>query len=192
MTGRTHDLAGFAALSYIVAVNPPHEISLATAIVALGANFIGALAPDIDQPTADLWNRLPAGGVIGRVITPVLGGHRLISHSFIGIAIFGFVLKVFLSAAHTVLLVDMDIVWWAFMIGFISHLIIDMFSKEGVPWLFPLPLYFGIPPLKVLRMKTGGMIEKSIIFPLLMVITSIIYFKYYGTFLTILKTSLKW
>lgn len=74
MTGRTHDLAAFSALSYIVATTPPERISLATTVVALSANFIGGLTPDIDQPTADLWHRLPLGSIFGKLLSPLLGG----------------------------------------------------------------------------------------------------------------------
>ena len=49
--------------------------------------------------------------------------------------------------------------------GFVSHLIMDTFTKEGVPWLFPIPIRFGIPPFSFLRLKTGGMLEKTFVFP---------------------------
>jgi inner membrane protein len=162
-------------------------MSLATALVALSANFIGGLAPDIDQPTADLWNRIPAGSIIGRILCPILGGHRFISHSLLGIAFFGIILHYALQLAHSVLLVDMNIVWWAFMIGFVSHLLMDTITREGVPWLFPIPIHIGIPPFKFMRIKTGGMIEKSIIFPGLILANGYIYYHNYGHVLTFLR-----
>ncbi len=187
MTGRTHDLAAFAALSYVVATQDIPQMTLATGIVALSANLIGGLAPDVDQPTAALWNRLPVGNIIGRVVHPLLGGHRFISHSILGIILFGIVLKFFLQAISSVLIVDMNVVWWAFMIGYVSHLIMDTLTRDGVPWLFPIPVRFGIPPLKALRLKTGGMMEKTIIFPGLMILTGYMYYVNYGRFLDILK-----
>ena len=45
----------------------------------------------------------------------------------------------------------------------------DSFTKEGVPWLLPIPIKFGFPPLRRLRITTGKGIEKFIIFPLLIV-----------------------
>src|SRR5690349_3967618 len=145
MTGRTHDLAAFTALNLVIATQPLPEMTLATAIVAFGANVIGALTPDIDQPTAELWNRLPAGSIIGRILSPILGGHRFISHSIVGVVAFGIGLKYLLAVIGQVLLVDMNIVWWSFMIGFISHLLMDTITREGVPWLFPLPWKIGFP-----------------------------------------------
>lgn len=81
----------------------------------------------------------------------------------------------------------MNIVWWAFMIGFVSHLLMDTITREGVPWLFPIPIHIGIPPFKFMRIKTGGMIEKSIIFPGLILANGYIYYHNYGHVLTFLR-----
>jgi inner membrane protein len=187
MTGRTHDLAAFTALSFIIATQPLSQMSLATGIVALSANMIGGLAPDIDQPTADLWRRIPLGTIAGKVLSPLLGGHRFISHSVAGIFLFGFLSRWSLDQMSHVLLVNMNIVWFCFMVGFLSHLVMDTFTKEGVPWLFPIPVRLGIPPFKFLRIKTGGLIEKSIIFPGLIVLNGYLYWSHYQTFLTFVK-----
>lgn len=191
MTGRTHDLAAFTALTYVVATQLLPTISLATGLVALAANFIGGLTPDIDQPTADLWNRLPAGSVISRIFSPFLGGHRYISHSLLGVFLFGFLLKWFLGIASSVVLVDMNIVWWSFMIGFVSHLIMDSFTREGVPWLFPLPVRFGLPPFKALRLKTAGFVEKGLVFPLLLLVNVYIFYLYHNQFISFLHNYIK-
>jgi inner membrane protein len=183
MTGRTHDLAAFTALSLVMVSQPLPQMTLATAIVALSANMIGGLAPDIDQPTADLWRKLPAGTIFGKLLSPILGGHRFISHSILGIFLFGWGLAFLLRMASTVVLVDMRVVWWSFMIGFISHLIMDTLTHDGVPWLFPIPIHFGIPPFKILRMKTGGMLEKSVVFPALLIATGYIIYSNYQKFL---------
>lgn len=192
MTGRTHDLAAFTALSYVVATQSlPQDITLATAVVAISANFVGGLAPDIDQSTATLWGRLRGGRIWGKILAPLFGGHRFISHSLIGIALFGIGAKFLLELMSPVLIVNMDVVWWAFMIGFISHLIMDTLSRDGVPWLFPIPVRLGIPPVRFLRMKTGGLLEKSFIFPGLIILNIWIYYTYYGRFLEILKSYIK-
>lgn len=191
MTGRTHDLAAFTALSYAAATTPLQEISLATLGVAIGANFLGGLAPDLDQTTSEFWHHVRWGNVISRIIAPLLGGHRFISHSIFGIFLFGFVVDKILEMLSGVLIVNMEIVWWAFMIGFISHLLMDTITKEGVPWLFPIPLRFGIPPFSFLRVKTGGMLEKSFIFPGLILLNFYIYYSNYGKFLEFLKQYIK-
>lgn len=190
MTGRTHDLAAFTAMTVVLVTQPIPQMTLATALVAFSANMIGGLAPDIDQPTAALWNRMRGGSIIGRLIKPFLGGHRYISHSLIGIALFGFVSKIILETMSTILLVDMQIVWWAFMIGYVSHLIMDTFTTEGVPWLFPIPIKFGIPPFRFSRMKTGGVVEKSFVFPGLLIANAYLVYAHYQKILDFI-TNLK-
>lgn len=191
MTGRTHDLAAFTALTYVIATEPLTQMTLATALVAFSANMIGGLAPDIDQPTAALWRRTRGGSILGRIIKPLLGGHRYISHSIIGIFLFGFVLSIILNQMGKVLLVDMDIVWWSFMIGFISHLIMDVFTKEGIPLFFPIPLKLGIPPFSFLRIKTAGVVEKSFVFPMLLLSNIYFVYNHYQKFLDFFKLYLK-
>ncbi len=165
MTGRTHDLAAFSLLNWIFVTNPIREMSLATGVVVMGANFIGGLAPDLDETTAGLWSKLPAGSIVGRIMSPLLGAHRLISHSLLGLVLAGWGVNYLLSAISNVLIVDMSLVWWSFMIGFFSHLLVDSLTRDGVPWLFPIPLRIGFPPFRFMRMKTSGILEKSFIFP---------------------------
>src|SRR5258708_3945234 len=125
MTGRTHYLAAFTAITYVVASGHLLHMSLSTVCVAFAANLIGGLTPDIDQPTAALWHKLPGGTIYSRLITPFLGGHRFISHSILGIVIFGALAHLILQLMSHSLLTNMNIVWWSFMIGFISHLFMD-------------------------------------------------------------------
>lgn len=131
MTGRTHDLAAFTLLNGIFIYQPLTSMSLSTLFVSISANLIGGLAPDIDQPTADLWRRIPAGSIIGRIIYPILGSHRMISHSLLGVVVFGLLSAKFLDAIRNVLIVDMNIVWFSFMIGYISHLIMDIITNSS-------------------------------------------------------------
>lgn len=168
MTGRTHDLAAFTALT-LVFINLPElpQISLATAIAAFGANFIGGLFPDIDQPTSDFWDNFRLGPFVAKVVCPALGGHRNISHSLLGIFLIGFGSKFVFWFIASILTLNIDpyIVWQAFMIGVISHIIMDLPTKAGVPLLWPFKWVFGIPPVKWLRITSGKFVENFIIFP---------------------------
>ena len=169
MTGRTHDSAAIASLIGVVIIAQPSGVGLATALVAVLANQIGGIAPDIDQPTAPFWRNLPIGGFFGRITGTLLGGHRFISHSVIGVVGFGFLAHWLLSAVSPIMPnIEIDYVWAAFMIGFVSHLIMDSLTKEGVPWLLPIPHKFGLPPLRRLRITTGGKLETLVILPLLL------------------------
>ncbi len=192
MTGRTHDLAAFTALGLSALSTPIDKITLSTALVAVVANMIGGIAPDIDQPTAPFWRNLPIGGVVGRTIAKLLGGHRFLSHSLIGVVAFAYGFRYLLNVIHpSFLQLDIGIIWWAFMIGFVSHLVMDTFTREGVPWLLPIPIKFGIPPFKLLRLPTGGFIERFIIFPGLLLFNGYFYYSNYSKLLDLLKHHLK-
>lgn len=166
MTARTHDLAAITALGIIALAVPLQSLTLSTALVAVLANQIGGIVPDIDQPTAPLWRNLPEGHVFGKVFGRLLGGHRFLSHSILGAVLFGLLAWLLLNFLHPVMPhVSTMVVWYAFLIGIASHLIMDSLTKEGVPWLLPIPIKFGFPPLKRLRVTTGKFAETLLVFP---------------------------
>ena len=168
MTGRTHDLAAITTLGIVILTQPAQTVTLGTALIAILANQIGGIAPDIDQPTAPLWRNLPVGGFFGRLIDKMLGGHRFLTHSIIGVALLGFLGWLLLTFLHPIMPhINIHIVLIAFVIGMLSHLVMDTFTKEGVPWLLPIPVKFGIPPVKSMRITTGKKGEKIIFVGLL-------------------------
>jgi len=152
--------------------------------------MIGGLLPDIDNATSDIWDKVRGGSLIAKIIKPIIGGHRLISHSIIGMAIAGFLLKQFLFAISHVLVVDMNIIWWSIMIGYVSHLIADSLTTEGVPWLLPIRIRFGFPPVKILRIKTGGLLEQLLVFPGLLAINGYLVYSHYHDFLLFFRSLL--
>jgi inner membrane protein len=175
MKARTHDLAAITAFGIMVLAQPSKTMSLATALVALVTNQLGGIAPDIDQPVAPFWRNLPIGGFFGRVIGKMMGGHRFITHSIIGLVLFGFGVRAFLAFLHPIMpSIDADFVWWAFMTGMLSHLVMDTITKEGVPWLLPIPIKFGFPPIKAMRVTTGK-VGEGIVFVLILLF-GIVYF----------------
>ncbi len=191
MTGRTHDLAAFTALNIVFVTLPIPQMSIATMVVAFGANMVGGLLPDIDEAASDIWDKFRGGKIIGELIQPLLGQHRMISHSFLGVFIIGYLLKRLLPLLGSVLLVNMDILWWSIMIGYLSHLLTDSLTTQGVPWLFPIPIRFGFPPIKSLRIKTGGLGEKIIIFPALLIINAYLIYAKYPIYQAFFKSYLK-
>jgi membrane-bound metal-dependent hydrolase YbcI (DUF457 family) len=110
-----------------------------------------------------------------------------LTHSIIGLALFGFAAHWLLAFLHPIMgSVNVDLVWRAFMLGMLSHLIMDTFTKEGVPWLLPLPIKFGIPPLKKLRITTGKNAERWLVFPGLVAFNALFYAANYQHILNIL------
>ena len=191
MTGRTHDLIAFTALSAVVATIPMSNMTLGTAFVAFTANMLGALAPDIDQSTGALWKKIRFGAILGKLLYPIFGGHRHISHSILGLVFFGVMSKLVLILISSVLIVDINVVWWAFMLGVVSHLVSDTFTHSGVPWLFPIPIKFGIPPIKALRFHTGSFVEKGIVFPGLILTNLWIFYTYHKAIIDFLRSNIK-
>src|SRR3954466_4908029 len=111
MTGRTHDLAAVTALGLVVLAQPARTVTLATAIVAVLANLIGGITPDIDQPTAPFWRNLPVGKYFGRVFGALNGGHRFLTHSLLGLFLFGLAAHWLLTVLHPIMQsVDIDLV----------------------------------------------------------------------------------
>lgn len=176
MKARTHDIAAATALlGVIVALPELPTVTLSTAIAALIANQVGGIVPDVDQPTAPFWRNLPIGGIFGKVVGRMLGGHRFLTHSLLGLALVGFLFRLLLLFLQPIMPgIQIGYVWWALMIGMASHLVMDSFTKEGVPWLLPIPIKFGFPPLKRFRVTTGKWTENLIVLPLLIMVVGII------------------
>ncbi len=192
MTGRTHDLAAFTALTLTfiwLPVLPP--MSLATAVVAFGANFVGGLFPDIDQPTSDFWDNFRLGPFIAKIICPAFGGHRHISHSLVGVVFIGSLSYLILGALAPLILINMNIVWASFMIGMISHLISDLPTKEGLPLFWPVRWKIGIPPFRWMRIEAGEWVENFIIFPGLLLFNAYLLISNKEKVLLFLKLFLK-
>lgn len=180
-------MAAVTALLVAVLLHPPAQMTLATAMVALLANLMGGIAPDIDEPTAPFWRNLPIGGVVGKVIARMLGGHRFITHSLLGVAFLAFLSNLLLKFLSPVMHgVDMHIVWLAFLIGVLSHLVMDTLTKEGVPWLLPIPIKFGLPPVRAFRVTTGKSVETFVVFPLLTAFNVWFIYYHYQAFLVLL------
>jgi membrane-bound metal-dependent hydrolase YbcI (DUF457 family) len=187
MTARTHDLAAITALAVVVLAYNPGHLTLSTVLVGLLANQLGGIAPDIDQPTAPFWRNLPEGHFVGRFFGKLLGGHRFISHSLLGFALFAWLCNLLLHFLHPIMPhVDITLVWYAFHVGYASHLVMDSFTKEGVPWFLPIPFKIGFPPVRKFRVTTGKGVEALVVFPALLVIVIWLFARNYDTYVAML------
>lgn len=108
---------------------------------------------------------LPAGNFVGKVFRNLMLHHRTISHSLLGIFIFYKILEFIIPKLLNPDYVNTTLVVVSLMIGYISHLIADSLTKEGVPLFFPFQFKIGIPPVKAFRITTGKFVETVIIFP---------------------------
>lgn len=191
MTARTHDVAALSALVGWVIAMPPGKLTVATALAAVLANQLGGIAPDIDQPTAPFWRNLPIGRYFGRVFGALVGGHRFFCHSLLGVGVFAALSQILLQFLQPIMPnIDIDFVWGAFLTGVVSHLVMDTLTKEGVPWLLPIPIKFGLPPLRRLRVTTGKGVETFIVLPLLIALTTWLCASHYTTLADLIQRQL--
>jgi inner membrane protein len=167
MLARTHNIIAFAGLSSVVVYFAPTEIKTITFVLSLVANAVGALLPDIDQASNKLWDLLPFGDTFAKYFNKAFLNHRGLTHSIVGFILIDKIARWLLPMILNGLYIDIFTVYVALMVGYISHLIADSLTEEGLPLLFPLKYKFGFPPIKSWRIKTGGWFENIIVTPLL-------------------------
>lgn len=146
-------------------LTPPGELNIATAMASIVGNIVGATLPDLDQSTNRLWDFLPGRDFAGKLLKPLFLGHRNLTHSLLGIFLTYKILEIVLPRVLNPDYVNSDIVFAAMIIGYISHLVGDALTKDGLPLLFPLKWRFGFPPIAALRITTGKWLENIVILP---------------------------
>ena len=188
MTYKTHLSTGILFSSIVFLLIYDIKLSPFLAIILLFSTILGASAPDLDTPTGGLWQKIPAGSIIGRLVHPIfIGGHRHLSHSFIGMGLFIFLfyLLINIPLLHNSLFLihNSESAMLAFGLGYFSHLFADSFTEEGVPLLFPIPYHFGIPPdpFQKIRIKTDHWFENLIIYPAVNLALILVIFQYFKT-----------
>lgn len=180
MTRGTHQVGAFAAALGALAFLGPSMAGSDAARALLGlveirpvappvgwlslAGFficalLGGTAPDLDKPR-QFWARALAH--------TAFGGHRHLSHSLVGLILASALAGLVLGSVGRVVGVAPSLPFLGFVAGYLSHLVLDSLTIEGVPWLFPLPTYLGLPPLSGLRVRTGGLVEQLVVMPILL------------------------
>lgn len=177
MTDKTHQAFGFAAAAlgyFATTANEPVTWGIAGTVLV--GSFVGSLLPDIDQPTANFWDSVPLGGVIGRIAPKALGGHRNLSHSILGYILFSVAMYWLVQSVFREGLFNVDVFMRSFELGFIAHLVADAITVQGIPIFWPLGNNMGFPPhpLHGLRIVTGKWFENVVVFPLSLVLIGVI------------------
>ncbi|MGB3683850.1 MAG: metal-dependent hydrolase, partial [Rubrobacteraceae bacterium] len=158
MNATTHAIFGVAALTgtaILAGTEPP--------LYAYPAAVVAAWLPDVDNPRSRLGNGLsrlknPLLNLVTRPLSWMLRiisfsllrtvGHRTLTHSLLGVALF--MLPVWL------LLGDYPNVFYALGAGYASHLVADALNTRGVPLLWPLGGTFRLFPG---GFRSGGVVE---------------------------------
>lgn len=152
MNHQAHKVAGVCAGTITATLLYHNNIQsgegLATAIIPMVVGgYLGGLLPDIDHP----------GSKIGKALYPVawvvnkLFGHRGATHSLLAL----FLTSVLFLLPSLSLDGFIGFLYKQFAIGigvgFLSHLILDMSTKSGVPLMYP----FSRKSFNIGRLTTG-------------------------------------
>ncbi|MEJ9151418.1 metal-dependent hydrolase [Bacillus smithii] len=157
MEGKTHIVGSLAAGALYLNLGGAvgHEA------LFFGSLALGALIPDIDHTGSLIGRKVP---LIDNIINTVFG-HRSFTHSLL------FLVLAFLLFQQTSWPKDIEL---GILMGMFSHMVLDMLTKQGVKFLWPLNIEIGIP----FGIRTGGAIEQGF-FTVLVVYLCYVGFHFY-------------
>jgi inner membrane protein len=161
LNASTHAVFGVAALAgaSLIAGTEPPAYAYPVAVAA-------AWLPDVDNPRSTLGNGLsrlknPALNMITRPVSWALRatsfalvrtvGHRTLTHSLLGVALFTLLVSLLLGGYPNLLL--------ALVAGYASHVFADALNTRGVPLLWPLGRSFRLLPGGI---RSGGAVELAV------------------------------
>ncbi len=196
MRAKNHLVAGLSAVLLAEGAThfiQPHTLAGITLpaplvlVPALGLALAGALLPDIDLATSRIAYETGTGrgqgcltGLVFHWVRKLLGGHRGLTHTlWAGVAcalFFGLKLGTVNWLGRTWLCFFPGI-WpaWsdlgtAFSLGYLSHIVGDLLTKDGVKLWYPLThSEVGLGP-RWLRFNTGSWVEYVVIAGLVLVV----------------------
>lgn len=119
MTYKTHFVGGICAAALTSTVMPVESLAVVTAVSA-----VSALVPDLDIEDSKLGRR---AGFVSKGISRAFG-HRGFFHTPILYIVLYFLMSMVLPTY----------ICLGFLIGTMSHLILDSFNYKGIMWLYPL------------------------------------------------------
>lgn len=179
MTAEGHLLFSVASLVMAHKLELTPELAQGDWLHMVPGALLGALLPDIDHPSS-----IP-GRLLRILSLPIskLCGHRGFTHSLIAWLLLSITCYQWLAVQWPI---PSDLLQ-AFLLGYISHLIADMLTPSGVPFLWPLPIRFCFP---ILRSKSNKRAERFIAIALTVCAFSLpssYSFDLYGQFEGIIK-----
>lgn len=175
MTKETHIKGGylFALLAlpliynnYIIYYNFYYRVILL--LIYIYFSYFGSLLPDIDMRGSYISKRFP---IIYKKIGKRLR-HRGLTHSLIFLSILSFLGEILFKWT------DNNIVFFCLssgiIVGCISHICLDLLTKEGVELFYPITINFSI-----LTIKTNSKLEKGICKLLNFIVIFLIGYRFY-------------
>ncbi|MEO7020633.1 MAG: metal-dependent hydrolase [Ktedonobacteraceae bacterium] len=194
MLGKSHLLVGLAAgvvLDSVAQISGPHLVGsnhiqfslvLNKALYYFMVGF-GALLPDIDNARSTLGRKL---GWVSRSIQHAFG-HRTLFHSFMGLGIGSAIALGLEKLAEYLLLsrgyilpvriiTSTHMVFIAVLFGCLMHIAADGLTIEGVPLFWPMHRYYGFPPNRHWRFRTGTWTEHLIVYSFMLLVGVGLYY----------------
>lgn len=194
MVGRSHLLVGLTAgvvFDSIAHVSGPPLVGSSHITLSLVINKalfyvmvgIGALLPDIDNARSTMGKKL---GWVSREIQHVVG-HRTLFHSLLGLGLGALIgvgfeqLMEYLLASrgYTVparIISSSHMILIAVFFGCVMHVVADALTTEGVPLFWPMHKYYGFPPNRQWRFRTGTWPEHVIVYGFMLLVGVGIYY----------------
>lgn len=125
MTGKTHMICGVSAYACTMIMVPVvWDAGLVDNVAALAASSIGSYLPDIDLATSKAGKKAPW---ISKLTT-----HRGVTHTLL------FPALLFVAAYFTNTWSVLPTFLFGMIVGWIAHIIADLFNSKGVPLFWPL------------------------------------------------------
>lgn len=172
MNGGTHAALGLG--SGVVAAATVESELPTIFVVTIGA--VSALIPDLDEEKSMIYNRTmrnvnpkmrrPLVGLVGIILLlfsalELSFGFLLAGVYFLGVSIFRhrtfshslLALVIVSGAAHEI---NQDLIVPVFL-GYLSHLLADSLTIQGIPWLWPSPKRY-----RIARIQTGSLSDHLI------------------------------
>lgn len=150
MSTNGHLLFSISSLILANKIKITEEIINGNYIFLILGSIIGSIFPDIDHKYSNF------GKFFYLISTPMnkLLGHRGFTHSLTACTI----ISIILIKIKKIFNISNELIQ-GFIIGYISHLIGDIFTKKGIPLLWPCKMYFSIP---ILKNNKNDVLEKKI------------------------------
>ena len=147
MQAKTHIIGGVAGAAALCLIK---DINAVQALPMAAAGAMGALLPDIDVPGSYL-SRTSFGVRSMSGILTLIFGHRGFFHSLLFTGAMWLTMRFILMPRFTLLTSNLIA---AFIIGMLSHLVLDSMTYGGIAWFWPFNLRFSLP------FQTGGLFER--------------------------------
>lgn len=161
MKGVSHAIVGVLSAAACHMLIRPLSPNLVGLVPVAGVALVASLLPDIDSDESSIRQATGtarhsgAGGRLMSFMIRLLGGHRgALTHSLLAWAFATFWVGVYFHG---------NMLMVAFGIGYLSHLLADALTVQGVPLLWPIiGRRISFLP-SAIAIRTGGVVEQVVV-----------------------------